>query len=254
MAKECLVCGKSMGAFTSKIAVSDGHVCYDCWVKAGMGITPSAFMTGEQYTGKLISQIIDTKERNKELLKRFSPTRKVEMLSFDDDLQVFVITKSKKNKDAYYYSQIVDYELLEDGETITKGGLGRAVAGGVLFGGIGAIVGGVTGSKKTKGVCQSLQIKITFRNSPKQTEYLQFLSAETKKNSIVYKAAYQSAQNTISAIQVAADMVDNTSNADITSRQIMSEADEIIKFKKLLDDGIITQEEFEAKKRQLLGL
>ncbi|MCI7151440.1 MAG: SHOCT domain-containing protein [Flavonifractor plautii] len=27
-----------------------------------------------------------------------------------------------------------------------------------------------------------------------------------------------------------------------------------MKFKKLLDDGIITSEEFEAKKRQLLGL
>jgi len=27
-----------------------------------------------------------------------------------------------------------------------------------------------------------------------------------------------------------------------------------MKFKKLLDDGIITAEEFEAKKRQLLGL
>ncbi|HIX15968.1 MAG TPA: SHOCT domain-containing protein [Candidatus Hungatella pullicola] len=33
-----------------------------------------------------------------------------------------------------------------------------------------------------------------------------------------------------------------------------SEADEILKFKKLLDDGIITQEEFEAKKKQILGL
>ncbi len=33
-----------------------------------------------------------------------------------------------------------------------------------------------------------------------------------------------------------------------------SDADEIMKFKKLLDDGIITPEEFEAKKRQLLGL
>ena len=33
-----------------------------------------------------------------------------------------------------------------------------------------------------------------------------------------------------------------------------SVADEIMKYKSLLDDGIITQEEFETKKRQLLGL
>jgi predicted Zn-dependent peptidase len=31
-------------------------------------------------------------------------------------------------------------------------------------------------------------------------------------------------------------------------------SDEIRKFKSLLDDGIISQEEFDAKKKQLLGL
>ena len=33
-----------------------------------------------------------------------------------------------------------------------------------------------------------------------------------------------------------------------------SVADEIREFKALLDEGLITQEEYEAKKRQLLGL
>lgn len=33
-----------------------------------------------------------------------------------------------------------------------------------------------------------------------------------------------------------------------------SEADELAKFKKLLDDGVITQEEFDAKKKQIFGL
>jgi len=34
----------------------------------------------------------------------------------------------------------------------------------------------------------------------------------------------------------------------------ISSADELKKFKELLDYGIITQEEFDAKKKQLLGL
>ena len=33
-----------------------------------------------------------------------------------------------------------------------------------------------------------------------------------------------------------------------------SAADEILKFKELLDMGVLTQEEFDAKKKQLLGL
>ena len=34
----------------------------------------------------------------------------------------------------------------------------------------------------------------------------------------------------------------------------ISEADELAKFKKLLDDGVLTQDEFDAKKKQLLGI
>ena len=42
-----------------------------------------------------------------------------------------------------------------------------------------------------------------------------------------------------------------TSNVTTSS---MSNADELKKFKELLDMGAITQEEFDAKKKQLLGL
>ena len=39
-----------------------------------------------------------------------------------------------------------------------------------------------------------------------------------------------------------------------TSAPTISAADELKKFKELLDSGIISQEEFDAKKKQLLGL
>ena len=42
--------------------------------------------------------------------------------------------------------------------------------------------------------------------------------------------------------------------AGTTVVQEASAADEIKKFKELLDNGVITQEEFDAKKKQLLGL
>lgn len=43
-------------------------------------------------------------------------------------------------------------------------------------------------------------------------------------------------------------------NAQQNSTNTVSSADELKKFKDLLDSGIITQEEFDAKKKQLLGL
>lgn len=51
------------------------------------------------------------------------------------------------------------------------------------------------------------------------------------------------------------DIIANKSNSQNTIiQQSYSDADELMKFKKLLDDGVITQEEFDAKKKQILGL
>ena len=48
----------------------------------------------------------------------------------------------------------------------------------------------------------------------------------------------------------------STSNTSVENKSIasISVADEIFKFKKLLDDGVITQEEFDKKKKQLLDM
>ena len=46
----------------------------------------------------------------------------------------------------------------------------------------------------------------------------------------------------------------NTVSATIKQETPQSNADELRKYKELLDSGIITQEEFNAKKKQLLGL
>lgn len=42
--------------------------------------------------------------------------------------------------------------------------------------------------------------------------------------------------------------------ATIEQKETPSSADELLKWKKLLDEGAITQEEYDAKKKQLLGL
>ncbi len=46
----------------------------------------------------------------------------------------------------------------------------------------------------------------------------------------------------------------NNDVVEVNAVSIVSAADELKKFKELLDSGIITQEEFDAKKKQLLGL
>ena len=53
-------------------------------------------------------------------------------------------------------------------------------------------------------------------------------------------------------------LIERQSEKSIPVQQVVEvksdEADQLKKYKSLLDDGIITQEEFDAKKKQLLGL
>lgn len=60
------------------------------------------------------------------------------------------------------------------------------------------------------------------------------------------KEVYSSISNLLKERQI----LNNTTNVKMEQ----SSADELKKFKDLLDSGIITQEEFDAKKKQLLGL
>lgn len=50
------------------------------------------------------------------------------------------------------------------------------------------------------------------------------------------------------------EKIHSSKNASSIQQTSFSSADEILKYKQLLDSGIITQEEFDAKKKQLLNI
>lgn len=203
----------------------------------------------------------EIKDNNIVLKKEFSPSKVVGgYFGIDETSRQWAIGKglipSLKNAVPYSYDDIVDFELIEDGTSVTKGGLGRAAVGGVLFGGIGAMVGGVTGGKKAHQKCTSLMIKITVNNINAPTEYIKLITSPTDKKSIMYKSSFQNAQEIISLLQLICSESEDKKLIETTNVSVneVSVADEIRKFKALLDDGIITEEEFNAKKNQLLGL
>ena len=125
----------------------------------------------------------------------FSATKKIgNFIQFDDVNKKIAIPKTSftgKICDLHIfdYSAIAEYELLEDGNSIEKGGIGRALVGGALFGGAGAVVGASTGHKH-KATCSKLQIKITLNDMKTPVVYVNFIEAETKKNGALYKMIY----------------------------------------------------------------
>lgn len=72
-------------------------------------------------------------------------------------------------------------------------------------------------------------------------------SAWSKKNAIIFGKKHQEEMNKL------VELI-NKKIALTNPNTTVSSADELAKFKKLLDNNAITQEEYEAKKKQLLNL
>lgn len=179
---------------------------------------------------------------------RFSPTQRVEKYFEIDENNGLWKVPSFHPSLVFSSEEIINFELLQNGDSITKGGLGSSIVGGALFGGVGAIVGSNVGKKKTVQEITEFRIKIITRNPFYPEIYINLLvTGKTKSNGIVFKSYIASAQKILSLLTI-------ITAKDEKKEPSASSADEILKFKHLLDEGIITQEEFEAKKKQLLGL
>jgi hypothetical protein len=246
----CSICGKEK---TSK-KLSDGFVCSKCLDLCGNN--RNTFKKLQDTTTNEILEEIE-KERQANLdITNFVGTRGVgKLIKFDDNAKKILFPKTLLTKARIYdYSELLGYEILEDGNTITKGGLGSAVVGGALFGGIGAVVGGLTGGKKSKEVVKSLKVKIVLDNKVVPAEYIELLKTEFKKDGFVYRAAKQEAEDIIAILtSISAENEKNqinNSNTQNTNDPII----EVKRYKELLDNGIITQEEFDKKKKELLNL
>lgn len=191
----------------------------------------------------------------------FQPTKEIGgYFAVDENARLWAVGKglvpTLKNATPRKYEDIVAFELLEDGGSVIKGSAGRALVGAMIWGLGGAIIG-AAGSRKVKPTCDSLMIKITINSMDAPVEYIKFISSSTKKSGMIYKNACRDAQEIVSLLQIITNCPNTVS--DVAEQQgttsiSVSAADEIRKYKKLMDEGIISREEFEAKKKQLLGV
>lgn len=246
----CCICNKEKG----QKKINNGFVCKQCLQSCSVYFQVKV---NKNTTKEQMLYEIERNSSNQELLNKFTPTKKIlEYIEFDVENRLWLVpdwfSGKKLNPTVYKFDDIVEYELLENGESLTKGGIGRAVAGGVLFGGVGAIVGGVTGKKKTKSVITDLKIKIIVNDTNKPNIYIELIKNPTKVGSVTYDKVYSAAQEILSMFAVITQ--DHNKNENVNTQvQTLSVADEIMKLKELFDQGILTEEEFGTEKSKLLN-
>lgn len=162
----------------------------------------------------------------------------------------------------YKFKELISYELVDDGETTYSSNTGKALVGGLLFGAAGAVVG-AAGKKKVKTTCKDMHIDLNINVIKSPMQVLQIINdAEISRDSELYK------QNLAFAKNVMAMLAYIKENAEISEpekthpeqKQLQSQQGtgdiyaEIEKLHTLKEKGIITDEEFQKKKRSLLGI
>ncbi|MFD1446122.1 DUF4429 domain-containing protein [Oceanobacillus profundus] len=116
------------------------------------------------------------------------------------------------------------------------------------------------GSKGEKSIPIKSITAIQIKEPRLTTGYIQFAySGASESKGGVLDAVKD--ENTITFLKKELDqaielknLLETLQNEDNSVMTKSSDAEELIKYKQLLDDGILTQDEFDAKKKQILGL
>ena len=239
----CCICNQNEG--TKQL--SSGMICKACMNDCGPFL---GALNWKNSSPARVHEAIAVNAKNNERLSIFKVDNSVQKYIELDETNKLLRFPQFLSTIIFSYDEIIEYELLQDGEQITKGSLGGAVVGGALLGGGGAIVGGNIGQKKTRKEISEYKIKITTKNSFCPTIYINFLPAgKVKSDSLTFKLYAGNAQSVLSLLAIVTNCATNSTGSDS-----ISGADEIMKYKNLFDQGIITEEEFNAKKKQILSL
>ncbi|MFZ7134270.1 MAG: SHOCT domain-containing protein [Eubacteriales bacterium] len=168
------------------------------------------------------------------MASEFSATQSFgQFIQFDDNSHCF---KLEGSMSIFNYDNIAGYRYIEEKGSLGKSGVARAFSVGVI------------GDNQGLFIATKMCIKIVLKDGNPKDRYLNMLITPTKSNNIVYRSLKKSADDIISKLQMI--QPDNCEE----NYAAIGYAEELRNLKQLLDEGIITQDDFNAKKKQILGI
>jgi len=164
------------------------------------------------------------------------------------------------------YADVLSVELIEDGSSITKTSrgsqLGGALVGGVLLGGLGAVVGGLSGSKTTSQKIKRVDLRVVIDDTKSPLHNVCFQNAEGARGGIIHNAAISQARHWNGLCDVVIRRADQARVRDVNvanavevknAKPAGSLADELKKLADLKADGVLNEDEFQTQKQRLLS-
>ena len=256
----CPVCGRELKFLNRRRVVRGLYICNDCENRSAINRYSKEI---KKYAPQDALNIVINKIHKAE---NFTVTKSADdYMLIDDNRKLWtvpyaatMITNTPKIDPEliFRYEEIESYELVEDGNLLAKGGRGLPPIGGLLFGTEGS---GFSANSEDRNVCENLQIRINLNNMATPKVFVNLIFKEINKDKKAYGQAFLTAQKILSILEFICHKDDSAVAApEIEEKQestgTHSPADEIKKYKELLDMGAITQEEYDAKKAKLLDL
>jgi len=177
-------------------------------------------------------------------------------LLVDNNNKRFAIQKGNKYTKIYKFSELINYEVYENGTSKVKGTAGKALIGGAFFGLGGLIVGSSMGRDIAER-CNQLKLIIRVNDITCPQIVITYVdNVDWDKKGYTYRAMKENLQSICSTLEFilnAKSIEDNVVKTE-TDNDIKSNKEQLQELKEMLEEGLITQEEYEQKKKQILGL
>ncbi|MDD2724342.1 MAG: SHOCT domain-containing protein [Methylovulum sp.] len=156
------------------------------------------------------------------------------------------------------YEDILSSELYKDGEIILKtvrsSQISGAVVGGLLLGGVGTVIGGLSGNKIQKNNTQTIILRVVVNDPTDPLLDVYFLNYEIDNNSEYYKLLLEDARQWQARMDI---LIKRAEREDAALRRnetsSVSLPDELRKLAELKNNGVLTDEEFNTLKEKILN-
>lgn len=209
----------------------------------------------EDIANTALSNHQEGKKEQKIILPVKKPFMKqLDSLTLRRDVNNYFYVSKKYDQNAVKYQfdrfewggSTVTQETITTGNIKTKGRTGQAIAGAALLGPAGAVIGSA-GKRKSK-----VDTKSTTTTTETGSEGKIFLRDPADNSTKEVKVFLNSIQaNNLERFLSNVDYAEDTTSENTSELSSMQQLKEL---KELLDLEIITQEEFELKKKEILGL
>ena len=181
-----------------------------------------------------------------------------QQILIDNVNKKFIYQNGKTHSKTYSFSDLINYEVYENGKSQVQGRAGSALIGGAFFG-LGGLIVGSSMSRNVNEKCNQLKLIIRLNDFDCPEIVITYVNTvDLDKNSWTYKNMKNNIQTVCSMLEyMLNEKTLEQSSAGKQEEKISvnaSSKEQLQELKEMLDDGLITQEDYEKKKKQILGL